>query len=88
MREREREDAADLDELLVLAANLVDAEHRVEAERRRRHYRGDRLLHLLNDGPAGRRGHRLHGCLIGASTCAPPCGMPWRKRSREPAIST
>jgi hypothetical protein len=54
MREREREDAADLDELLVLAANLVDAVHRVEAERRRRHYRGDRLLHLLNEDRAGR----------------------------------
>jgi hypothetical protein len=53
MREREREDAADLDELLVLAANLVDAEHRAEAERRRRHYQGDRLLHLLNEDRAG-----------------------------------
>jgi hypothetical protein len=58
MREREQEatageSAADLDELLVLAADLVDAEHRAEAERRRRHYRGDRLLYLLNEDRAG-----------------------------------
>jgi hypothetical protein len=42
--------AADLDELLVLAAELTAPEHRAEAVRRRRRYRGDRLVKLLTEG--------------------------------------